>query len=304
MTDLPVEPATLETAAPAEKFDWAAFAKRVMESPAFWPGVALFIGFVLLYFRLITNLWSLWMEGDGYYSHGILVPPICGYVVWKQWPRIKTIPVKPALIAAIPLVALSWAAYRASTVEISLIMAFCFICSLMFAAAFIAGWRWMLALTPAILYSSFAMPFWTSAIDAYTNPLQKYSTKVAFQLLRLTSHDPYMSKTDDTTILLNHFTLNVAVPCSGLKLVLALSAFVVFFVLVARLKPWANIILLASILPMALFFNGLRIALIGIVGDAYGMKAGLSFHDSSGYITLVVCFFTLFKFARALGWKD
>lgn len=305
MADLPVEPTTAdaplsEESGASEKFDW----KAVVDSPAFWPGVAIGLGFVLLYFRLFSNLWSLWLADDGYYSHGLLVPPICGYIVWRAWPKLKGIPVRPAYLAVVPLLALTWVGFRASSVGINVIMAFAFIGSMLMAAAFVAGWRWMVALSPAILYSAFGMPFWNAAIDAYTNPLQKLSTKVAFQILKLTNHAPYMSLNDDTTIYLNRFTLNIAVPCSGLKLVLALSAFVVFFVLVARLKWWANLILLFSTLPMALLFNGLRIAMIGIVGDAYGEKAGLAFHDYSGYLTLIICFFTLFKFARALGWKD
>jgi exosortase/archaeosortase family protein len=66
----------------------------------------------------------------------------------------------------------------------------------------------------------------------------------------------------------------------------------------------ANLIFAASILPLALFINGLRIALIGVVGNAWGPEAGAQFHDYSGYITLILCFFILFKGARLLGWKD
>ncbi|MGV3615890.1 MAG: exosortase/archaeosortase family protein [Fimbriimonas sp.] len=290
-----------EEAAPSPKgFDWT----RVVRSPAFWPGLALFLGMVVLYLPLCQSLWTLWMEGDGYYSHGVLVPLISGYIVYRAWPYIKDLPVRPWWLALVPLIGFSWIAYRAGTAGINLIMAACLVASILSAVLFVAGWRWLLALTPATLYLSFAMPFWNSAIDAYTNPLQKLSTKVAFALLGAAGKDRYMSPVDDTTILLNNFTLNIAVPCSGLKLVLALSAFVAFFVLIARLKWWANAILLASILPMALFFNGLRIALIGLVGDAYGEKAGLAFHDWSGFLVLIVCFLALREFARGLGWKD
>jgi exosortase/archaeosortase family protein len=98
--------------------------------------------------------------------------------------------------------------------------------------------------------------------------------------------------------------LDVGVPCSGLKLLLALSAFSVFFVLIANLKWWANAFMLAFVLPLALFINGLRIALIGVVGDTMGSDAGHQFHDYSGYITLLLCFVIVFKLARILGWKD
>jgi exosortase len=295
-----IEPAPSVEAPEPKGFDWG----QVARSPAFWPGVAMLGGVLLLYLPLCRSLWDLWMQGDGYYSHGVLVPFICGYIVYRAWPRIKDLPVRPFWFALVPLLGFSWIAYRAGTAGINLIMAACLVASILSGVLFVAGWRWLLALTPATLYLTFAMPFWNSAIDAYTNPLQKLSTKVAYALLGAAGKDRYMSPTDDTTILLNNFTLNIAVPCSGLKLVLALTAFVVFFVLIARLRWWANAILLASILPMALFFNGLRIAMIGLVGDAYGEQAGIEFHDWSGYLTLIVCFLALREFAKGLGWQD
>jgi exosortase len=166
----------------------------------------------------------------------------------------------------------------------------------------VAGIRWMLALSPSILYLLFALPIWTGFIDNYTNKLQVVSTKVASIILSGVGYQVYQAQ--PTELMLDNFELNVAVPCSGLKLLVAVTAFTVFFMLIARLRWWANAIMLASVLPLCLFINGLRIGLIGIVGEESGRAAGLAFHDYSGYITLLVCFFILFKFARVLGWKD
>ncbi len=94
------------------------------------------------------------------------------------------------------------------------------------------------------------------------------------------------------------------VPCSGLKLLVALTAFTAFFMMIARLKWWGNAALALLVFPLALFMNGLRIALVGMVGDQMGHDAGIAFHDWSGYLVLVLCFYLLFKAARGLGWKD
>jgi len=74
--------------------------------------------------------------------------------------------------------------------------------------------------------------------------------------------------------------------------------------LIANLRWWANLLMFAVVAPLCLFINGLRIALIGIVGDRLGSEAGHAFHNYSGYVTLILCFFLLFKLARVLGWKD
>ena len=158
-----------------------------------------------------------------------------------------------------------------------------------------------MGLAAPVFYLLFALPIWSGFVNNYTNPLQTYSTDVAFFLLQLfgSAH-----KVNSTDILVGSFWLNVGVPCSGLKLVLAITAFTCFFVLIGGLRFWANVLMFAAIIPLCLFINGLRIALIGVVGHAYGDEAGMTFHDYSGYITLIVCFFILFKFARILGWKD
>jgi exosortase/archaeosortase family protein len=120
-------------------------------------------------------------------------------------------------------------------------------------------------------------------------------------MLSLANFRPFQ---DGTIIHLNHFNLDVGIPCSGLKLIVALSAFTAFFMMLGRLRPWANIVMAALVLPLALFFNGLRITMIGMVGETWGDAAGHAFHDYSGYLMLVVCFLTYFRLARVLGWKD
>jgi exosortase/archaeosortase family protein len=70
------------------------------------------------------------------------------------------------------------------------------------------------------------------------------------------------------------------------------------------MKFWSNLAMIALIVPLGLIINGLRIALIGMVGDYNGKEAANTFHDWSGWITLVICFIILSRIARILGWQD
>jgi exosortase len=204
------------------------------------------------------------------------------------------------MLPVILLPPLFWIAYAARLAELRSITSITFILTLLIATFFVYGGRRGILFAPAILYLIFALPFWSFIINNYTNPLQIYSTKVALKMLEM-FYDPIQS--NSTTILVGHFWLDVGVPCSGLKLVLAITAFTCFFMLIGGLKWWGNLVMVLFILPLCLFINGLRIALIGMVGEAYGDQAGHTFHDYSGYLTLIVCFFILFKLARVLGWK-
>ncbi len=285
------------------EFDWQA----IMQSPAFIPGVILALALTAMFWGLFRDLPGIWFADEGYYSHGILVPLISAYVIFRWWPNLSKIPVKPLYIALIPLIGVLWLARASVAFAAHPVSSALLIVSILCGVAFIAGWRWMLGVTLPTLYLAFALPMWNMAITYYTNPLQTTSTTVAYKMLQLAGYQ--MGRTENVINLYGGhdglFPLDVGVPCSGLKLVLALYAFTVFFVLIARLRWWANLILLFVVpLPLALFINGLRIALIGVVGFNWGADAGHWFHDNGGWSVLIVCFFILFKIARLLGWKD
>lgn len=278
--------------------------QRMLASPAFLPAVAVTGALLFLFWDLISRLPRLWMSDDGYYSHGFLVPLIAGYVVVKKWDVIKNRPVKAGWGALPVLGFLAYLAYVTTHTDVNAILALTFLLAILASIWFVAGWKWVTALALPVLYLGFALPLWTGAIEFYTNPAQLWSTTVAYQILKATGFSPMKFASEPTSIYLNHFNLDIAVPCSGLKLLLAVSAFTAFFMMIANLRWWGNLVMFFMILPLCVFINGLRIAMIGMVGDSYGAAAGHQFHDYSGYITLLVCFFALFKVARGLGWKD
>lgn len=265
-------------------------------SLAFWP---LFKELPAMW--LGTGAWEF-RTGDGYYSHGLLVPFIAAYIAYRNWPKISQNRVAQGPLGFLLLVAGLWLLWAGNSTDLHQVRSVSLILVLLAVVWVVAGIKWMWALAPSVLYLLFALPVWTGFIDNYTNPLQRVSTTVSYYLLKGVGFNVYQEA--PTALALDNFDLNVAVPCSGMKLLVAVTAFTVFFMLIARLRWWANGVMVALVLPLCLFVNGLRIALIGIVGEEYGRKAGLTFHDYSGYITLLVCFFLLFKTARWLGWKD
>lgn len=276
--------------------------RATIRQPWFIPAAVVIAAILIGFWPIIYVLPQVWTRAEGYYSHGMIVPIISGYIIFKNWDKLKVMPVRPFLPAIVPLVILLLMGLAASETEFREAMSLCFIASMILGTWVVAGGKWMLAVTPPLLYTAFMFPLWDQAIDKYTNPLQVISTDVSYALLQVIGFNPL--RDGSTFIYLNNFVLNVGAPCSGMKLLLSVTAFTVFFLFIARLGLWGNIIMVALIIPFCLLMNGFRIALIGIVGNIWGKAAGTAFHDYSGYIMLVVCFMILFKIARWLGWKD
>jgi exosortase len=273
----------------------------IARSEPFVPSVLILATIVFAFWTLIRELPILYFDSEGYYSHGPFMPLTAGYVIYRNWDYLKLKPVKPSYWSLVVLLPLLLILRPSSIGNMESFLSVMLVVSILAGVWFVAGWKWMLGVSLPILYLLLGLPVWSMAIDLYTNPLQLISTSMAFWMLRTIGMEPLR---DGTIIHLNHFNLDVGIPCSGLKLIVALSAFTMFFMMIAKLRWWSNLFLAALVVPMALVFNGLRIAMIGFVGETYGDAAGRQFHDYSGFIMLGICFLTFFKIVRLLGWKD
>lgn len=271
----------------------------------------LMIPAIAIIYAATRSVEILGMAALGFVGLYTLIPPFrkgLGALNDKIFPEERMQDLKPKfnigtfLFVGLLMLVPMFAALVSTATPIDAFMSASFVASALLAIWLVAGFRWMLALAWPVTYLAFGLPVFGMAIEIYTNPLQALSTTVAELILKVTGFDPY--PLNATEVLVGTFHLNVGVPCSGLRLLFALTAFTTLFVLIANLRWWANLIMLAIIVPLALVINGLRIALIGMVGALKGDDAAMTFHDWSGYITLVVCFLILFKFARLLGWKD
>ncbi|HLK13936.1 MAG TPA: exosortase/archaeosortase family protein [Fimbriimonadaceae bacterium] len=273
------------------------------KSDLFIPTIVLVAGLFLCFWPMLHRLPTkdYWLSDDGYYSHGFLIPFLSAYMIYLRWPRHRDTPAKPSLIAGIALAPLLWLAYAAQVSKWDNGSSLFFLLTLVMGTAFVAGWRWAKNLLGPILYLAFCLPMWSLVIDNFTVPLQQFSTVMATAILRICQLHPISG--DNNVVYLDHFTLNIAVPCSGLKLLIAVTAFALLFIGISDLKWWGRVLMIAIALPLCIFINGFRIAMIGIVGDTWGDDAGHAFHDYSGYIALGVCFFILMKLTRSLGWK-
>ncbi len=273
----------------------------LLRTPAFWYGVGTFVGLILMFSNLIVTTGQKWLNDD-YYSHGWIVPLLLIWqlkVRYKDWERIPITEGYKSLWVFIPIALLQFVAY---TGEFWVVQCVMFVSAVLAALWLIFGFKraWFIAMPVCFLL--FALPIWGSLIDGYTNQLQIWSTTVAEKMLALFGFSPW--RLSPTDIQLNSYALTVAVPCSGLKLMVAVSCFTTHFVLIARKEFLFNLLMFMLIVPLCLTINGLRIALIGVVGELRGHEAAAAFHDYSGYLTLLICFFILFKFARIFGWKD
>jgi exosortase len=278
---------------------------------------------LLMGWYFLTELPAIWFDEEGYYSHGLLIPFMALAVIYMRRDDMRKEPVGTSKLGLVVMIVGLLMLMASKLIDNLSLSAFAFVLSIAGGVYFAFGKRIARHCLGPILFLAFMMPVLGWAIDTWTNPLQLASTKVAEKMLNVAGYETAMSPAQPTNIQLNTYTLNVGGPCSGFKLILSLIAFTCFFMMISKLGVKKNLLLLAITFPLALFINGLRIMLIGIVGEGEytggpllkgfsgwlahfgdGKKdAGLVFHDYSGYITLIVCFIILHYIVRALEGK-
>jgi exosortase len=258
--------------------------------------------FVFAFFPFFTHVGKLWGDMDSYYAHGPLVPLLAAFLIYEKWDKMKGTPVKAFWPALLPVVALVGLYSVSSHLDQPMIQSLTFLAALWFAVWFVAGGRWVLHLTLPIGFLAFGLPMLDRFIDSSTLQFQMWSTDIAYWMLGAVGLQPFRS--DPVIIHLPNWQLYVAAACSGLKTTIAVCSAVALFILMGRLKFYGNMILAAVAMPLSIVINGIRIAMIGMVGNEWGENAGMKFHDYSGYIALLLCFTALFFIAKWLEPKD
>ena len=247
---------------------------------------------------MLTWWWWEYTQPESYYRHGPLIPFLAGFMLWTLRDRLRATPLKPfppALAVLVPALVLYVVSVKT---EMRAISSLTFMLVLWSGVWLALGNAFLKAAWFPLAFLALMMPLPGPVLNDATLHLQMASTVLAAKLLSAVG---FTNVLDGNYIRLDDFTMFVDVPCSGFKTLLALMTFNAFLSFCLDGPAWKRVLLFAICAPLALVINGVRIALIGVVGECLGSGAAHVFHDYSGLITLTLGFFALFSLAKALG---
>ena len=229
-----------------------------------WLACALVLSVVgaAAFWRVAAILIGQWSTNDTY-SFGALVPLISGYFIWAKRERLATLPLAPGVWVGGLLVSacgLTLAVGRGIGVigvqEIAMV--------LMVPAAvwLLCGRRYVFALWFPLLYLLLMLPIWEILTDRFHYRSQVFSALVGERLLVAAGIPVHRNA---TYLELPNVTLEVASVCSGVNFLVAVVAMGVpqAYLFLKGWMPRAIVITFA--ITIALFSNGLRIAIIGLL---------------------------------------
>ncbi|MCS1408938.1 MAG: hypothetical protein M2R45_02116 [Verrucomicrobia subdivision 3 bacterium] len=84
------------------------------------------------------------------------------------------------------------------------------------------------------------------------------------------------------------FQYDVAPACSGIRSLITLFALTTIYGFITYQTMWRRLVMMAVSVPLAVLGNVLRVITVIVVGDVYGMKAGLNIEQKLGLVTFLV----------------
>lgn len=249
------------------------------------------LGLLVLYptVRWLANEW--W--SNDYYSHGILVPLVSAYFVWRLLPRVERTPSNLGLFLlvaalAVYLVALFQRAY--------------FVASLGMIGVFggLAWYFWggqalkRLAFPLAFLVFMVPLPF----VEASSLPLSLLTGQISTGVMQALGMDVTVH---GASVTLPNANLVVGAQCSGLRSIVALFTLVAVFTYVVEGPAISKILLALSAIPIAILGNIMRVSTLLWVADRWGVDAGFKYyHDYSGILFFLFAFLCLILLGQLL----
>ncbi|HPQ45616.1 MAG TPA: exosortase/archaeosortase family protein [Syntrophales bacterium] len=244
---------------------------------------ALLIATYYQMFVILVSEWTIIPE----YSHGFIIPVIAVYMIWHISQEDAFTVLKPsnwgflALFIGVLLLVTSMVGSEHFLQGLSLIVVLWSL-SLYLGGVFIArrlivplGYLIFMIPFPSIIWNKFSLllKLWVSSVTAF---LLNHYGEIAFM------HE-------GNIFTLSSGSLEVADACSGLRSLISMLALGVLIAFLSRYAVWKKLILLIATIPIALTANIMRLLLLVILADRYGLKITHGFlHSFSGFFVFFI----------------
>jgi exosortase len=298
-------PATLQAAGTStEAIKVAASGPSLDRPTAFllktWPLFVLGIAVAILYGPVLAGLVRQWYT-DPNYSHGFLVPIFSGYLIWRKRNDLAARTMSPSAsgfflaIISIALLALGTLGAELFLQRISLLT--------MTVALFtyFLGWPKLRAIAFPIGMLLFAIPLPVLLLNQIVFPLQLLASRLATIFLEIINVVPVLR--EGNLLILPNYTLEVVEACSGIRSLVSLLAFASSYVFLAEDNLLLRSLLVATMVPLAVFCNAIRVAASALFVHYLGPRAAEGFlHSFSGWVIFVTATILLLTLHGMITW--
>lgn len=261
------------------------------QSAPSWGPYVVGAALVLCFAQYLGWMLDRWWR-DEYYGHGLLIPLICGYIVYRQLPVYKSLP-RERQAAGLWVMVLGLVLHLLATwKDVNFASGFAFLITLYGAVIWLWGWPVARAAAFPVAFMAFGVPMGRVLVDMFAQPMQLFSAQLGGGFSQAIG---VPTKIEGTKIRLPEYTFEVAVACSGLKTIISMSALGALYAWLVEAALYKRVVLFLASFPVAVLANAARIATTLVLGHIFGQKAAEGFfHTASGVIVFMYALIGLF----------
>lgn len=233
------------------------------------------------------------------YSHGYLIPLVALAMALQLSQTLSAGVIRRAW-AGPALMAVALAIFFVGELStIYPLIQYAFLIALAAIVLTLSGPAGLRVFAPALIYLAFMVPMPQFFYVMLTARLQLLSSVLGVALIRLFGIPVFLA---GNVIDLGTYQLQVAEACSGLRYLLPLASFAFLAAYLYRGPFWQRAVLFLSALPITVLMNALRIGIIGVTVDRFGIAAAEGFtHLFEGWTVFALCLLLLFGEAALLS---
>jgi exosortase D (VPLPA-CTERM-specific) len=233
----------------------------------------------------LLRMFDWWLE-DPEYSHGIIIPFVSAYLIWRRRDEIAELDFSgswwgPA-VAAVGFV-------LAALGEVSAVYPLIHYAFLIMLYGIVLSWTGPAVfrrLAMPLMMLLFMVPLPQFIVAMLSGELQLVSSKLGADLIRLAGVSVYL---EGNIIDLGGYRLQVVEACAGLRYLFPLMTLGFIMAYMYRASLWKRLLLFGSSVPLTIVMNGLRIGIIGVTVDRWGVRmAEGMLHDVQGWMMFML----------------
>lgn len=236
-----------------------------------------------MYADSLVFLFAQWGSDD--YSHGMFVPVVSAVLVWQRRHQCARSGPSPSWWGPVIVFAgiLLYLVGNLATLYVILHLSLWLV--LVGLALSFLGTRTVRELLFPLTYLLTSVPLPVFFHNALSSLLQLWSSTLGVGVLQAIGVTAFR---EGNVIDLGPVQLQVAEACSGIRYLFPLTSLALLCAYLFRDRLWKRIVLVLSALPIAVFINGLRIGIVGVLVDVYGPQAADGFlHLFEGWVLFV-----------------
>jgi exosortase D (VPLPA-CTERM-specific) len=221
------------------------------------------------------------------FSHGYMIPIISFYLLLQQLPKLSSIEFTHRLWGVL-LIVIGMCIYLVGELSaLYIIVQYAFLLVLYGVCISLIGFRGAIILAVPFFYLLFMIPLPNFLLFSLSQKLQLLSSSLGVFFLRLIDVTVYL---EGNIIDLGSYKLQVVDACSGLRYLFPLMSFGFLVACLYKTSFWKRSIIFLSTIPITIFMNSFRIAIIGLTVDIWGISTAEGvLHYFEGWIIFIAC---------------